>query len=288
MPRNAHPLIPHETHEPTSVRRIYIQNLTDLLHVCLLRGELGRARRAWSILIRCREVDWKSRWYWGLEILNASSAQPQHDSQVHPTDDDGRETERWLKSLRVSAKEADKPALLHALILHLIKHNRHRAALDELEAYLSSYPYLLSAALHTYAGLIAFYLAQSESSRLPHRRVGSGQATGNTVEWASSRRSPESTSSRSAIVQAEPPNPTLLRHARGWFIKALEIDASDTVAGEFIAEIDRPWRSGESEMDEEDDSIELEREDDSKGDQSGEKTSDDEGKESSYDLDGKD
>jgi hypothetical protein len=57
--------------------------------------------------IRCREVDWRSRWYWGLECLNLSS---ESDSQLTATFDseyEGREAERWLKSTRVSAKELD-------------------------------------------------------------------------------------------------------------------------------------------------------------------------------------
>jgi len=45
------PLTPHHDHRSLGVRRIYIQNLTDLLHVCLLRGEVERARRAWGILV---------------------------------------------------------------------------------------------------------------------------------------------------------------------------------------------------------------------------------------------
>lgn len=50
--------------------------------------------------IRCREVDWKSRWYWGLECLNAITT---------PEDGigEGRETERWLKTVRISAKEVE-------------------------------------------------------------------------------------------------------------------------------------------------------------------------------------
>jgi hypothetical protein len=51
MAPNTYPLIPHNTHQSTSIRKIYIQNLTDLLHVCLLRGEVERAQRAWAILV---------------------------------------------------------------------------------------------------------------------------------------------------------------------------------------------------------------------------------------------
>ncbi len=51
MAPNVVPLEPHSVHRPTGIRKIYIENLTDLLHVCLLRGELARARRAWGILV---------------------------------------------------------------------------------------------------------------------------------------------------------------------------------------------------------------------------------------------
>jgi len=51
MPRRGDTIVPHDTQQETSIRGIYIQNLTDLLHVCLLRGEFERARRAWAILV---------------------------------------------------------------------------------------------------------------------------------------------------------------------------------------------------------------------------------------------
>lgn len=51
MPAPTYPLVPHHSQQPTSIRRIYIQNLTDLLHVCLLRGDRDRATRAWAILV---------------------------------------------------------------------------------------------------------------------------------------------------------------------------------------------------------------------------------------------
>ena len=60
-----------------------------------------------TIQIRCREIDWRSRWYWGLECLNASN--PATDSQLAQSQPEyeGREVERWLKGTRVSAKEVD-------------------------------------------------------------------------------------------------------------------------------------------------------------------------------------
>jgi RNA polymerase I-specific transcription initiation factor RRN11 len=127
-----------------------------------------------------------------------------------------------------------KPSLLHALVLHLIKHDHYRAALDELEtyirhppsflhlvltsnSYLSSYPYLLSGPLHTYAGMLAFYLAQPPSAQAQRGRA---------------RRS--SSSSSSSHEQREAPNPGMIRQARGWFSKALEFDKEDEVALELI------------------------------------------------------
>ena len=167
MPAPTLSLAPHHSHQSTSIRKVYIQNLTDLLHICLTRGDVVRAKRAWSILvsdpclsnnrvslmaqIRCREVDWRSRWQWGLLCLNAStSTETQLTSTFQSEWYDGRVAEKWLRSVRVSAREAEvcasfrllgmemglivqKPSLLHALVLHLIKHDRHRAALDELD-----------------------------------------------------------------------------------------------------------------------------------------------------------
>jgi RNA polymerase I-specific transcription initiation factor RRN11 len=79
--------------------------------------------------------------------LNASSAADNQLAATSQPEYEGREVERWLKGVRVSAKEVDvsfspylcmqadsqKPSLLHALVLHLIKHERFRQALDELE-----------------------------------------------------------------------------------------------------------------------------------------------------------
>jgi hypothetical protein len=78
----------------TSVRKIYIQHLTSILHSSLLKSDWPRAERAWAILVRCREVDWYERWRWGLAILNAHARR-------------GDEVEDWLKTLRLSAAEVE-------------------------------------------------------------------------------------------------------------------------------------------------------------------------------------
>lgn len=94
--------------------------------------------------------------------------------------------------------------------------------------YLPSYPYLLSGSLHTYAGMLAFYVAQPASARAP--MTTTQQLKRDTTESVSSERSSSLSSSHSS---RETPNAGLMRQARGWFAKAQEIDSNDEVAEEF-------------------------------------------------------
>lgn len=52
-----------------SSRKAHILRLNDLLHVSIERGDMARARRAWSILARCKEYDWKRDWRTPLLLL---------------------------------------------------------------------------------------------------------------------------------------------------------------------------------------------------------------------------
>lgn len=229
--------------------------------------------------IRCREVEWQSRWQWGLALLEASSpAEPVTAANSYAATQPGRgAVDRWLRSLQLSAKEADvsssllnygpgvesaliepqKPAVLHALVLHYIKAGRYRLALDELETYVTSYPYLLAGPLHTYAGMLSFFLAQPDSARhesgygitiappaAPARsgslsRRGSRSRSRRRGARQESEQSNATESSASSSIPAggrrEPPNENLLIRARAHFNKALEQDPSDDVAKEFIA-----------------------------------------------------
>lgn len=134
-----------------------------------------------------------------------------------------------------------KPAVLHALILHLIRSNQHREALEELETYLTSYPYLLFGPLHTYAGLLAFYLAQPPRLRVAFTAIAGAaedMGLGLGMESLGSRRAEsevdsDMSSSGFRRRDIQPPNQGLLRQARGWFVKSLEI-ADDAVASEFV------------------------------------------------------
>lgn len=110
-------------------------------------------------------------------------------------------------------------------------------------SYLTSYPYLLSGPLHTYAGLLSFYLSQppsnlaknasTSSTSKSQAHIGEAQAAEIDSEQSVSSRSDISTV-RPPSRAMEPPNPILIRQARAYFVKALAIDETDVVAGEFI------------------------------------------------------
>ncbi|BEI87418.1 uncharacterized protein CcaverHIS019_0101360 [Cutaneotrichosporon cavernicola] len=239
-----------DPNRPRTVRGAYIYNLVDCLQTCLLRRDLDRARRAWAILVRCPDVHWHDLWLWGLYLLtDGADSSFSRFSQNEP----GKEGERYLQSLQVAAKDADKPVILCELVQHLIRVGRYRAALEELEMYISSFPYLNSAQLLTYAGLLHFYLAQPESARggsatdnaggtkKAHRDVGEDESEGNSMR------------SRSMSVDSvdhSAPNPEMMRQARKWFGKALKVDPQLAVAKEFAGLIDGPNKdASDDEMD---------------------------------------
>lgn len=58
---------------PTTARKAHICRLNDILQLCLLRQDLPRARRAWAILARCKEVNWKLMWKTGLALLGGQN-----------------------------------------------------------------------------------------------------------------------------------------------------------------------------------------------------------------------
>lgn len=123
---------------------------------------------------------------------------------------------------------------MHALILHLIRQKQYREALDELETYLTSYPYLLSGPLHTYAGMLAFYLAQPPDLR--GEGLGAvaegpgGVAVAGRGDGGSASSSPPPRAASGTVQVADV---SLVRQARVWFVKAQDI-GRDEVAAEFV------------------------------------------------------
>lgn len=53
----------------TTTRKRHIRRLNDLLYLSLERDDLPRARRAWSILTKCKEFNWKEHWRTGLLLV---------------------------------------------------------------------------------------------------------------------------------------------------------------------------------------------------------------------------
>lgn len=116
-----------------SARKLHICRLYDVLELSLLRNELTRARKAWAILARCKEIHWTTMWTTAISFL--------HEMMLRLPDK--RET------------------ILKEIILRSIMAGQFRKALDEVELYLPSFPYQDDPVLHNYAGLLSLYLFQS-------------------------------------------------------------------------------------------------------------------------------
>ena len=54
----------------SSTRKLRIRQLNDVLHLSIQRGDLVRARRAWAVLIQCKEYNWKAMWKTGLLLAS--------------------------------------------------------------------------------------------------------------------------------------------------------------------------------------------------------------------------
>ena len=76
----------------TSLRRRHLDNVTAILHKCMLKGDWDRAHRAWGLLIRTeisgRGIDIRrhGRWSIGAELLMRRGARPnlsQHPNELH-------------------------------------------------------------------------------------------------------------------------------------------------------------------------------------------------------------
>src|ERR1700722_119049 len=56
-----------------TARKVHIRRLYDVLRLCIERNDLPRARKAWDILIRCKEFDWKVMWQTAVHLLGSHS-----------------------------------------------------------------------------------------------------------------------------------------------------------------------------------------------------------------------
>ncbi|KAJ7129454.1 hypothetical protein C8R44DRAFT_615328 [Mycena epipterygia] len=137
---------------PGTVRKVHIRRLYDVMHMCIQRNDMKRATRAWTILSRCKEMDWRTMWSTSVHILAENL-------------DEYEKTPRKIEFLHVMMLQhpEDRETILKELVLRLILSHQHREALDELELYLPSFPYQDNGLLHVYAGLASIYIAQPTS-----------------------------------------------------------------------------------------------------------------------------
>lgn len=57
---------------PLTARKVHIRRLYDVLQLCIHRNDLTRARRAWAILVRCKEINWMSMWAIAVHLVGES------------------------------------------------------------------------------------------------------------------------------------------------------------------------------------------------------------------------
>jgi len=155
MPPSIHTFLfsPPEDISPLTSRRVHLRRLYDVLHLSIQRGDLHRARRAWAILARCKEIDWKTSWMLALGLLDHSG----HRTESNQTKID------YLRTMMLHSP-GDREQILCELVHLYIVAGRHREALAELEFSLPSFPYRDNAVLHIYAGICSVLASQPSSA----------------------------------------------------------------------------------------------------------------------------
>ncbi|KXN89564.1 RNA polymerase I-specific transcription initiation factor rrn11 [Leucoagaricus sp. SymC.cos] len=152
---------------PPTTRKVHIRRLYDVLELCIQRNDFARAKRAWAILVRCKEFRWEEHWTTGLYILNEDKTSTENIPQriafirAMMLRDIDKASLFWY-ILFPSGSPAAQETMLKELVLLLILSGQYRQALDELELYLPSFPYQDNAILHIYAGLLCLHLAQGQ------------------------------------------------------------------------------------------------------------------------------
>ncbi|KAH0839964.1 hypothetical protein J3R83DRAFT_919 [Lanmaoa asiatica] len=173
MQPNTHSFLfsPPENILPLTSRRVHLRRLYDILHLSIQRGDLHRARRAWAILARCKEIDWKTSWMLAIGLLDRSG----YGTESNQTKID------YLRTMMLHFSEDREPILCELVHLYVLA-GRHREALDELELFelqvlhcgslliyldtscLPSFPYRDNAVLHIYAGICSVLTSQPGST----------------------------------------------------------------------------------------------------------------------------
>ncbi|KAH7105439.1 hypothetical protein BKA62DRAFT_689698 [Auriculariales sp. MPI-PUGE-AT-0066] len=189
----------HGPSKASSARKIHTQRLFEILELCIQRGDMPRARRAWSLLSRCNGVNWKALWRLALLILNESN-----NSSTDSLD--------FLRAMKFQQPEqeshyfSDKEAILVEIVHTMIVQEDYRGALEELQL-------LDNPILHTYAGMLSLYLAQPSESTARHLQPQFSQQT----------------------VMAF--SPSLMRDVDFHFNRALALDPDNIVASDMLLKV---------------------------------------------------
>ncbi|KAL0949319.1 hypothetical protein HGRIS_009394 [Hohenbuehelia grisea] len=144
--------------KPFDARRTHMYRVHDILCLCLQRGDMDRARRAWCLLARCPEVKWMTLWSTAMFMLAGDYSDVRGRQQAKID---------FLRAVMLQYSD-DREAILKEIALCMILSGKHREALSELELYLPSFPYHDNPSLHILAGMISLYLAQSDIEGRTH------------------------------------------------------------------------------------------------------------------------
>ncbi len=102
-----------DSKQPNTARKVHIRRLFDVLHLCIQRHDWPRARRAWAILARCKEVDWKTLWRTGLLLLGEG------DATTDSNETDGDKVGFLTVMMRQFPEEVSVPVQLHPSVQYL-------------------------------------------------------------------------------------------------------------------------------------------------------------------------
>lgn len=88
-----------------STRKAHFRRLYDIYHVALQRNNITQAKRAYSILVRCREFDWASNWRSGLDMVSLPPGEDEDTNNYEDTamdhEERARRKERRLALLKI-------------------------------------------------------------------------------------------------------------------------------------------------------------------------------------------
>jgi len=67
-----------ESKTASTARKTHIRRMYDILQLCIHRNDLPRARRAWAVLARCREIPWMTMWPTAIHIVGDSHSEEEN------------------------------------------------------------------------------------------------------------------------------------------------------------------------------------------------------------------